>query len=221
MPASPKPKARSAAVPLLSDELFAMLERELAKRPVAHGWPDQTWPLSRIRSRAVQAGRREPGHRSRPAGSRISLPGEGVGGRLTFRDTDIDELLAFACRDRATAYAKAVREAAPHAAPAVARVLPSGLPPNVTSQAFQGQRTSEFRRSGTAGAVSSLSSRVRPAVSRSRWHSRAAGRPPSSIAIDRSQPASPVLERRGQPRYLLDEGRAGAAPAVAEVPAAG
>ncbi|MFJ9805454.1 hypothetical protein ACIRXG_28435 [Streptomyces wuyuanensis] len=32
-----------ASLPLLSDELFAVLERELAKGPVAHDWPDQTW----------------------------------------------------------------------------------------------------------------------------------------------------------------------------------
>ncbi|MFI0900297.1 winged helix-turn-helix domain-containing protein [Streptomyces sp. NPDC020983] len=35
-----------AGVPaLLSDELFAVLEKELA-----HGWPDQTWTLSRIKT---------------------------------------------------------------------------------------------------------------------------------------------------------------------------
>ncbi|WP_416529142.1 winged helix-turn-helix domain-containing protein [Streptomyces sp. HMX87] len=39
-----------ASLPLLSDELFAVLERELAKGPVAHGWPDQTWTLSRIKT---------------------------------------------------------------------------------------------------------------------------------------------------------------------------
>ena len=39
-----------ASLPLLSDELFAVLERELAKGPVADGWPDQTWTLSRIRT---------------------------------------------------------------------------------------------------------------------------------------------------------------------------
>ncbi len=27
-----------------------MLERELVKGPVAHGWPDQTWTLSRIKT---------------------------------------------------------------------------------------------------------------------------------------------------------------------------
>lgn len=37
-------------MPLLSDELFAALEQELAKGPVAHGWPDQTWTLSRIKT---------------------------------------------------------------------------------------------------------------------------------------------------------------------------
>ncbi|MEU7499421.1 winged helix-turn-helix domain-containing protein [Streptomyces griseofuscus] len=39
-----------ASLPLLSDELFAVLERELAKGPVAYGWPDQTWALSRIKT---------------------------------------------------------------------------------------------------------------------------------------------------------------------------
>ncbi|MEN2424344.1 winged helix-turn-helix domain-containing protein [Streptomyces rimosus] len=39
-----------ASLPLLSDELFAVLETELDKGPVAHGWPDQTWTLSRIRT---------------------------------------------------------------------------------------------------------------------------------------------------------------------------
>ncbi|MET9082171.1 winged helix-turn-helix domain-containing protein [Streptomyces sp. NPDC004237] len=39
-----------ASLPLLSDELFAVLERELAKGPVAHGWPDQTWTLARIKT---------------------------------------------------------------------------------------------------------------------------------------------------------------------------
>ncbi|MEU3862558.1 winged helix-turn-helix domain-containing protein [Streptomyces sp. NPDC028722] len=39
-----------ASSPLLSDELFTVLEQELAKGPVAHGWPDQTWTLSRIKT---------------------------------------------------------------------------------------------------------------------------------------------------------------------------
>ncbi|MET8565001.1 winged helix-turn-helix domain-containing protein [Streptomyces flaveolus] len=39
-----------ASSPLLSDELFAVLEQELAKGPVAHGWADQTWTLSRIKT---------------------------------------------------------------------------------------------------------------------------------------------------------------------------
>ncbi|MFF0191322.1 transposase [Streptomyces sp. NPDC005244] len=39
-----------ASQPLLSDELFAVLERELARGPVAYGWPDQTWTLSRIKT---------------------------------------------------------------------------------------------------------------------------------------------------------------------------
>jgi len=41
--------------PILSDELFVVLEQELDKGPVAHGWPDQTWTLARI---ATLIGRR-------------------------------------------------------------------------------------------------------------------------------------------------------------------
>ncbi|GGW87556.1 hypothetical protein GCM10010320_81260 [Streptomyces caelestis] len=47
-------------MPLLSDELFTVLEQELAKGPVAHGWPDQTWTLSRIKA---LVGRRFQGDR--------------------------------------------------------------------------------------------------------------------------------------------------------------
>jgi transposase len=36
--------------PKLSDALFAVLEEELARGPVAHGWPDQTWTLARIKT---------------------------------------------------------------------------------------------------------------------------------------------------------------------------
>ncbi|MEW2463359.1 winged helix-turn-helix domain-containing protein [Microbacterium sp. NPDC047426] len=39
-----------ASLPVLSDNLFAVLECELLKGPVAHGWPDQTWTLSRIKT---------------------------------------------------------------------------------------------------------------------------------------------------------------------------
>lgn len=39
-----------ASLPLLSDDLFTVLERELLKGPVAHGWPDQTWTLFRIKT---------------------------------------------------------------------------------------------------------------------------------------------------------------------------
>nr|WP_277932765.1 winged helix-turn-helix domain-containing protein [Streptomyces formicae] len=39
-----------ASLPLLSDELFAVLEREPAKGTVAHGWPDQTRTPSRIKT---------------------------------------------------------------------------------------------------------------------------------------------------------------------------
>jgi transposase len=41
--------------PILSEELFAVLEQELDKGPVAHGWSDQTWTLARI---ATPIGRR-------------------------------------------------------------------------------------------------------------------------------------------------------------------
>ncbi|MEV5646596.1 winged helix-turn-helix domain-containing protein, partial [Streptomyces flaveolus] len=34
----------------LSEQLFAVLEQELARVPVAHGWPDQTWTLARIKT---------------------------------------------------------------------------------------------------------------------------------------------------------------------------
>ncbi|AOR29753.1 transposase [Streptomyces fodineus] len=36
--------------PKLSDRLFAVLEVELAKGAAAHGWPDQTWTLARIKT---------------------------------------------------------------------------------------------------------------------------------------------------------------------------
>ncbi|WP_420717202.1 IS630 family transposase [Streptomyces sp. H27-G5] len=36
--------------PKLNDRLFAVLEEELAKGPVAHGWPDQRWTLARIKT---------------------------------------------------------------------------------------------------------------------------------------------------------------------------
>ncbi|GGZ17753.1 hypothetical protein GCM10010300_72240 [Streptomyces olivaceoviridis] len=39
-----------ASLPKLSPELFAVLEQELDKGAVAHGWPDQTWTLSRIKT---------------------------------------------------------------------------------------------------------------------------------------------------------------------------
>ncbi|MEU8952447.1 winged helix-turn-helix domain-containing protein [Streptomyces sp. NPDC048489] len=39
-----------ASLPLLSDELLAVLDRELAKGAVAHGWPDQAWTLSRVKT---------------------------------------------------------------------------------------------------------------------------------------------------------------------------
>jgi transposase len=42
--------AGSASLPRLSQAQFAVLEAELAKGPVAHGWPDQRWTLSRIKT---------------------------------------------------------------------------------------------------------------------------------------------------------------------------
>lgn len=36
--------------PKLSEALFTVLGQELAKGPVAHGWPDQTWTLTRIKT---------------------------------------------------------------------------------------------------------------------------------------------------------------------------
>lgn len=45
----------SAARPKLSEKLFAVLEEEHARGPVAQGWPDQTWTLERIK---VLIGRR-------------------------------------------------------------------------------------------------------------------------------------------------------------------
>lgn len=39
-----------ASLPALSEELFAALEAELERGPAAHGWPDQRWTLSRIKT---------------------------------------------------------------------------------------------------------------------------------------------------------------------------
>jgi transposase len=39
-----------ASLPRLSEEQFALLERELAKGPAAHGWEDQRWTLSRVKT---------------------------------------------------------------------------------------------------------------------------------------------------------------------------
>ncbi|WUE96552.1 winged helix-turn-helix domain-containing protein [Streptomyces sp. NBC_00490] len=39
----------SASRPKLGEAQFAVLEQELARGPVAHGWPDQTWTLARIK----------------------------------------------------------------------------------------------------------------------------------------------------------------------------
>ncbi|MER6434433.1 hypothetical protein ABT272_43440 [Streptomyces sp900105245] len=36
--------------PKLSGALFAVLEQDLQKGPVAQGWPDQTWTLARIKT---------------------------------------------------------------------------------------------------------------------------------------------------------------------------
>ncbi len=39
-----------ASLPRLSDQLFVVLEAELDKGPVVHGWPDQTWTLARVKT---------------------------------------------------------------------------------------------------------------------------------------------------------------------------
>ncbi|MFE7330775.1 transposase [Streptomyces sp. NPDC057565] len=39
-----------ACRPKLNEVLFGVLEQELAKGPVAHGWPDQRWTLARIKT---------------------------------------------------------------------------------------------------------------------------------------------------------------------------
>ncbi|MFC8536743.1 winged helix-turn-helix domain-containing protein [Streptomyces sp. NPDC057249] len=39
-----------ASLPRLSDQQFAQLEAELAKGPAAHGWEDQRWTLSRVKT---------------------------------------------------------------------------------------------------------------------------------------------------------------------------
>ncbi|SFL16114.1 Transposase [Streptomyces pini] len=39
-----------ASLPRLSQEQFAILERELAKGPAAHGWEDQRWTLARVKT---------------------------------------------------------------------------------------------------------------------------------------------------------------------------
>lgn len=48
------PRALRSAEPAspsrLSEAQFAVLEAELARGPVAHGWPDQRWTLSRIKT---------------------------------------------------------------------------------------------------------------------------------------------------------------------------
>lgn len=50
---SGQPALRSrgpACRPKLGQALFSALEVELAKGPVAHGWPDQRWTLARIKT---------------------------------------------------------------------------------------------------------------------------------------------------------------------------
>ncbi|CAM5691714.1 hypothetical protein SCANM124S_08836 [Streptomyces canus] len=42
--------AGSASQPRLSETQFGQLEAELAKGPVAHGWPDQRWTLFRVKT---------------------------------------------------------------------------------------------------------------------------------------------------------------------------
>ncbi|MCX4426495.1 winged helix-turn-helix domain-containing protein [Streptomyces mirabilis] len=42
--------AGSASLPRLREAQFAQLEAELAKGPVAHGWPNQRWTLARVKT---------------------------------------------------------------------------------------------------------------------------------------------------------------------------
>ncbi|WP_322741165.1 helix-turn-helix domain-containing protein [Streptomyces hygroscopicus] len=53
-----------ASRPKLGEALFEALEQELAKGPVARGWPDQTWTLARIKT---LIGRRFPPRRAMSA----------------------------------------------------------------------------------------------------------------------------------------------------------
>ena len=79
-----------ASLPLLSDELFAVLERELAKGPVAHGWPDQTWTLSRIKTligRRFHKSYTDQGCRRPAQAARLELPGPRPAGDGAGRDT--------------------------------------------------------------------------------------------------------------------------------------
>ncbi|MEU0083813.1 hypothetical protein [Streptomyces sp. NPDC006274] len=39
-----------ASLPRLSEKRFAQLEAELAMGPAAHGWEDQRWTLSRVKT---------------------------------------------------------------------------------------------------------------------------------------------------------------------------
>jgi transposase len=39
-----------ASLPRLSERQLTVLEQELAKGPAAHGWPDQRWTLSRVKT---------------------------------------------------------------------------------------------------------------------------------------------------------------------------
>ncbi|MER5843448.1 hypothetical protein ABT099_24750 [Streptomyces prasinus] len=42
--------AGPTSLPRLSEKQFAQLEAELAKGPAAHGWEDQRWILSRVKT---------------------------------------------------------------------------------------------------------------------------------------------------------------------------
>ncbi|MFD9072287.1 helix-turn-helix domain-containing protein [Streptomyces lasiicapitis] len=76
--------AGSASPPRPSEAQFAQLEAELIKGPLAHGWPDQRWTLTRVKtvigrrfhkSYTIQGYRRGGGISTRPLATVVPSPG--------------------------------------------------------------------------------------------------------------------------------------------------